>query len=195
MLGKGNKAAAREALAAYPGGMQIGGGINPENAEEWLAAGAAKVIVTSYLFPENEFSLARLQDLSRCVAPECLTLDLSCRPLQNGQYVVACNRWQNNTSLILTRDNLLKLAEFCSEFLVHAIEVEGRQSGIDRQLIELLAADCPLPVTYAGGIRSLEDIEIIRQSGQERIDFTVGSALDIFGGKFLRYADLHHFRD
>ena len=192
MLGPGNESAAREALAAYPGGLQIGGGITADNAREWLAAGADKVIITSYIFPEHEFSLPRLQALGRLLPPDQLVLDLSCRR-RGDEYVVACNRWQNDTSLLLQRSTLQQLSVFCSEFLIHAVDVEGKQSGIDLDLVKLLAQDCPLPVTYAGGIRSLADIEAIRQTGQGRIDFTVGSALDIFGGKFLRYADLRKF--
>jgi len=192
MLGPGNEDAAREALAAYPGGLQLGGGITPDNAGEWLAAGAAKVIITSYLFPEHEFSLPRLQALGSRIPPGQLVLDLSCRR-RGGDYVVACNRWQNDTSLLLKRSTLQQLSAFCSEFLIHAVDVEGKQSGIDLGLVEMLARDCPLPVTYAGGIRSLDDLETIRKTGQGRIDFTVGSALDIFGGKLLRFNDLRQY--
>ena len=189
MLGKGNEAAAREALAAYPGGLQIGGGISPENALEWLAAGASKVIVTSYLFPEQEFSLDRLRVLSSLVTPERLVLDLSCR-CQAGRFVVACNRWQTLTSLVLDAQHFALLGEYCSEFLIHAVDVEGKQSGIDSALLQCLAENCPLPVTYAGGICSLNDLQQIAEAGQNRIDFTVGSALDIFGGSLLKYTDL-----
>lgn len=192
MLGTGNAAAAQEALAAYPGGLQIGGGITPENADEWLAHGADKVIITSYLFPKQEFSLERLQELSHFLSPERMVLDLSCRK-HADKYIVACNRWQTLTSLHLNYDALQQLSEYCSEFLIHAVDVEGKQNGIDLELVELLAKNCPLPVTYAGGIRSLADIEEIRQTGREKIDFTVGSALDIFGGTFLRYEDLCQF--
>ncbi|NMA19189.1 MAG: phosphoribosylformimino-5-aminoimidazole carboxamide ribotide isomerase [Lentisphaerae bacterium] len=194
MLGKGNEDAAREALAAYPGGMQIGGGITPENALEWLDAGAAKVIVTSYLFPEQEFCLERLQRLSALVTPEHLVLDLSCRR-QEGRFVVACNRWQTLTSLVLDLKHFELLGEYCSEFLIHAVDVEGKQSGIDSELLQCLAENCPLPVTYAGGVSSIEDVEKIAEAGQNRIDFTVGSALDIFGGSRLKYADLLHYKE
>ena len=194
MLGKGNEAAAREALAAYPGGLQIGGGINPENALEWLAAGASKVIVTSYLFPEQEFSLERLRGLSALVTPERLVLDLSCRR-QKGRFVVSCNRWQTLTSLVLDLKHFELLGEYCSEFLIHAVDVEGKQKGIDSELLQCLAENCSLPVTYAGGVSSIEDVEQIAEAGQNRIDFTVGSALDIFGGTLLKYAELLRYKE
>ncbi len=189
MLGKGNESAAREALSAYPGGLQIGGGISPDNAQAWLEAGACKVIVTSYLFPDHKFSIDRLRALSALVTPERLVLDLSCR-LHAGSFVVACNRWQTLTSLVLDSRNFDLLGEFCSEFLIHAVDVEGKQHGIDVELLQCLAENCHRPVTYAGGISSLDDVEKIAEAGQGRIDFTVGSALDIFGGSHLKYMDL-----
>lgn len=192
MLGKGNEQAAREALAAFPGGMQIGGGINPENAREWLALGAEKVIVTSYVFPDQQFNLERLRALSELLTPQRLVLDLSCRRHQ-GRFVVACNRWQTLTTLVLDTEHFAMLGEYCSEFLIHAVDVEGKQSGIDLDLLHLLAEKCPHPVTYAGGVSSLDDVEMIAKAGQGKIDFTVGSALDIFGGNLLKYADLKKF--
>ncbi len=194
MLGPGNEAAAREALAAYPGGLQVGGGITPDNARDWLAWGAAQVIVTSWLFADGEFSLERLQTLGRILEPSELVLDLSCRKDGDGVYRVTCNRWQTMTSLAVNRKTMEMLAEYCCEFLIHAVAVEGRQSGIDAELVELLATCCPCSVTYAGGIRSLDDIEQINRAGAGRIDFTVGSALDIFGGQYLKYSDLTRYR-
>jgi phosphoribosylformimino-5-aminoimidazole carboxamide ribotide isomerase len=192
MLGSGNEEAAREALAAAPGELQIGGGITPANAAQWLEAGAAQVIVTSWLFENGEFSLRRLEEICRAVPRERLVLDLSCRPV-DGRYVVACDRWQHLTSLQLDEKTFNELAGVCCEFLIHAVAVEGCQSGIDRRLVELLAAECPLPCTYAGGIHSMEDIRIIGETGQGKIDFTVGSALDIFGGTALKYDELKAF--
>lgn len=189
MLGSGNELAAREALAAYPGGLQIGGGISPDNALEWLAAGASKVIVTSFIFPEQQFSLQRLRQLSALVTPERLVLDLSCR-WHEGRFVVACNRWQTLTSLVLDSQHFDLLGEYCSEFLIHAVDVEGKQSGIDSRLLQCLVENCHQPVTYAGGISSLDDVKKIAEAGLGRIDFTVGSALDIFGGSRLKYEDL-----
>ncbi len=193
MLGKGNESAAREALAAYPGGLQIGGGVSPDNALEWLSLEADKVIVTSYIFPEQQFSLERLRSLSRLVTPERLVLDLSCRR-QGGHFVVACNRWQTLTTLVLDSQHFDLLGEYCSEFLIHAVDVEGKQSGIDSELLHCLAENCHRPVTYAGGISSLDDVEQIAEAGLGRIDFTVGSALDLFGGTRLKYEDLLRFR-
>lgn len=192
MLGSGNEEAAREALAAAPGELQIGGGITPANAAQWLEAGAAQVIVTSWLFENGDFSPRRLEEICRAVPRERLVLDLSCRPV-DGRYVVACDRWQHLTSLQLDEKTFNELAGVCCEFLIHAVAVEGCQSGIDRRLVELLAAECPLPCTYAGGIHSMEDIRIIGETGQGKIDFTVGSALDIFGGTALKYDELKAF--
>lgn len=190
MLGPNNEAAARDALGAHPGELQVGGGINPSNARQWLEAGAGQVIVTSWMFADGEFSLERLQELAAVVKPEELVLDLSCRKDEDNIYRVTCNRWQKMTSLAVDRKTMTWLAEYCAEFLIHAVAVEGRQSGIDLELVELLADCCPCPVTYAGGIRSLDDIALIDKAGQGRIDFTVGSALDIFGGSLLKYRDL-----
>ena len=193
-LGPGNDEAAREALAVSPGNLQLGGGVTPGNAAEWLSAGAAQVIVTSYLFEDGEFSPSRLAALSRAVPRERLVLDLSCRPDGAGGYAVACDRWQRLTRLALSREAFAMLEEHCCEFLIHAVEVEGRQSGIDAALVSRLSEWCQVPVTYAGGIHSLADIEAIGRVGGGRIDFTVGSALDLFGGTALRYADLKEYR-
>ncbi len=181
MLGPGNEAAAAAALAEYPGGLQIGGGITPQNAGRWLAAGAAKVIVTSYIFVDGRLSRERLRELNAAVGAERLVLDLSCRRRGAG-YCVATNRWQTFTDVELTAASLAELAGWCGELLVHAVDVEGMQQGVDRELVALLARIAPLPTTYAGGIRSLADMQLIRDAGGGRIDFTVGSALDIFGG-------------
>lgn len=189
MLGQGNESAAREALAAYPGGLQLGGGVTPDNALDWLACGADKVIVTSYIFSDQDFCLERLRSLSRLVSPERLVLDLSCRRHQ-GRYVVVCNRWRTLTTLCLNAEQFDLLGEYCSEFLIHAVDVEGKQGGIDPDLLQCLAENCTRPVTYAGGVSSMEDIAMIAEAGQGRIDFTVGSALNIFGGTRLRYAEL-----
>ncbi len=181
MLGPGNEAQARAALAADPDGLQIGGGITPENAGQWLAAGAAKVIVTSYLFVDGQFSRDRLAAMAAAVGPERLVLDLSCRRC-GDDYRVAARRWQETTGMKLDGQTLRELSGYCSEFLVHAVEVEGQRSGIDETLVRLLAEICPTVVTYAGGVRSLADLSSIAGLGRGRVDATVGSALDIFGG-------------
>ena len=189
MLGPGNESAAAEALAAFPGGLQVGGGINPENAAAWLQRGAAGVIVTSYLFHDGKLRRDRLQAMVDAVGASRLVLDLSCRKI-DGRYVAMTDRWQTATDLEINAATLADLAPSCCEFLIHATAVEGRQAGIDADLVSLLGRIAPLPVTYAGGISSLADVEQIRELGQDRLDFTVGSALDLFGGTGLRYADL-----
>jgi phosphoribosylformimino-5-aminoimidazole carboxamide ribotide isomerase len=189
LLGPGNETAAGEALAAYPGGLQIGGGVTAATAAAWLARGAAKVIVTSAVFEDSRLSLARLSALAAAVGPDRLVIDLSCRRVGDA-YVVAVNRWQTLTDVVLSAESFALLARHANEFLVHAVEVEGKQSGIDAGLVAALARWCPVAVTYAGGIASFADVERVERAGQGRVDFTVGSALDIFGGRGLGYDDL-----
>jgi phosphoribosylformimino-5-aminoimidazole carboxamide ribotide isomerase len=192
MLGPGNETEARAALAAYPGGLQIGGGINAENARSWLEAGASQVIVTSWVFRNGQVDWGRLAELVRLIGKERLVLDLSCR-LRDGKYFVVTDRWQKFTDVTLSAEALTTFSQSCAEFLVHAVDVEGLCRGIDATLVEKLAAWSPLPVTYAGGARSLADLETVAQIGQGRIGLTIGSALDIFGGKGIRYADVVAF--
>lgn len=180
-LGPDNDDAAREALAAWPGGLQVGGGITAENAAEWLDAGATKVIVTSYLFQQGQLDPCRLDLLMETVGRDRLVLDLSCRK-QNGEYHVVTDRWQTFTHTVVNEHSLKKLAAFCSEFLIHGVDVEGKQQGMDEELVQLLADHSPIPCTYAGGVRNLEDLDNLNTAGGGRIDVTVGSALDIFGG-------------
>lgn len=188
MLGPGNDAAAREALAAWPGGMQVGGGINAANAEAWLAAGASHVIVTSALFVDGEFVPERLDELVSVVGAEQLVIDLSCR-WRGGQYWVVTDRWQRFTSLAVA-EAIDGLAGSCAEFLVHGVDVEGTSQGIDTTLVSLLAAtESLLPITYAGGAKSLDDLRTVTDLSDGRIDLTIGSALDLFGGTGVRYAD------
>ena len=187
-LGPGNDDAAREALGCHIGNLQVGGGINPDNAAEWLAAGAGKVIVTSYLFNDGVLDMERVRRISDAVGSDRLVIDLSC-VWADGAYHVATNRWQTVCDFTLDSDSLGRLADYCAEFLVHAVGVEGKQGGIDSRLVSLLAEWSPISITYAGGIRNLDDIDEIRRAGKGRVDFTVGSALDIFGGP-LPYADV-----
>jgi phosphoribosylformimino-5-aminoimidazole carboxamide ribotide isomerase len=188
MLGPGNEAEARSALQAYPGGLQIGGGVRQDNAHAWLEAGASHVIVTSWVFREGRVDWERLSQLSQSVGKERLVLDLSCRR-RDGEYFVVTDRWQRFTELSLGVESLKRLAGYCAEFLVHAVDVEGLCRGIDRELVSRLAQWCSLPVTYAGGASSLADLEEVTRLGQGRIDLTIGSALDVFGGSGVRYAD------
>lgn len=187
-LGPGNGNAAREALAAWPGGLQIGGGITAENAGEWLDAGASHVIVTSWVFREGRLDRRRLGDLINAVGKSRLVLDLSCRK-KNGEYLVCTDRWQKFTDLRVTQKTLEELADHCAEFLVHAVDVEGLCQGVDLDLVRILGDSSPIPATYAGGARSLEDLRRVEETGRGRVDLTIGSALDIFGGTGLRYAD------
>ncbi len=188
MLGEGNEAAARAALAAYPGGLQIGGGVNVTNAHSWLDAGASHVIVTSWVFREGRVDRARLDELVKVVGRERLVLDLSCRQ-RDGQYFVVTDRWQKFTEMTLCASTLETFAGSCAEFLIHAVDVEGLCRGIDRELVEQLGRWSPIPVTYAGGANSLADLETVTRLGQGKVDLTIGSALDIFGGNGVAYAD------
>jgi len=189
-LGAGNDDAARSALAAWPGGLQLGGGINADNAAGWLAAGASHVIVTSWLFsPEGKFLPDRLAALVDRIGADRLVIDLSCRRTATG-WTVAMNRWQTLTDLDVTPATLDRLAGNCAEFLIHAADVEGLCGGIDQDLVKLLGAWAGRPLTYAGGVATLADVELVETLGQGHVDITVGSALDIFGGNGVRYADL-----
>lgn len=180
-----NRAAALQALKAFPGGLQVGGGITSENAAEYIAAGASHVIVTSHVFHDGALDRERLAALLLIVGREHLVLDLSCRRVQGTdgvpRFKVVTDRWQKWTDLEVNADTLKELAESCSEFLVHGVDVEGLQSGIEEPLVEILASS-PIPVTYAGGVRSLEDMERIKLLGGGKVDATIGSALDMFGG-------------
>ncbi len=189
MLGPGSEDAARTALAVYPGGLQIGGGITPDNAAPWLNAGASHVIVTSYLFVDGLLSLPRLETMRRAVGPARLVIDVSCRRASDGNYYVATNRWQTVTPTRLDASLFGTLAPFCAEFLIHAAEVEGKCEGIDEDLVRLLGQWVTLPTTYAGGARRLEDIALVERLSGGAVDLTIGSALDIFGGTGVRYED------
>jgi len=188
ILGPGNESAAREALAAYPGGMHLGGGITLDNAQSWLDAGASHVIVTSYVFRDGLLDQERLNALVSRVGKERLVLDLSCRR-RGTEYFVVTDRWQKFTTLTLSEETLSKLSGSCEEFLIHAADVEGLCLGIDAELVEKLAAWTPIPTTYAGGASSLADLELVTRLGSGRIDLTIGSALDIFGGVGVRYEE------
>ena len=192
MLGPGNEAEAREALAAFPGGMQVGGGINPDNARFFLDAGASHVIVTSWIFREGQLDEARLRQLAAALGKKKLVLDLSCR-VKDGDYFVVTDRWQKFTALKVEERTLRELARWCDEFLVHAVDVEGLCRGVDLELVSRLGRGSPIPVTYAGGARELRDLEEVARAGAGRVDLTIGSALDIFGGSGVRYANVVAF--
>ena len=187
-LGPGNDAAAEQALAVWPGGLQVGGGITADNAAGYLAMGASHVVVTSYVFREGKVHQDNLKQLVSAVGRERLVLDLSCKK-KDGRYYIVTDRWQTFTETEVSRETLHELADSCAEFLVHAASVEGIMAGPDLQLVALLAEHSPIPVTYAGGIATIEDIEAVRTVGKSRIHITIGSALDIFGGS-LNYEEV-----
>ena len=169
------------ALRAWPQGLQVGGGIRDDNAQMWLENGASHVIVTSFVFRDGRLDLANLEKLCRAVGKEHLVLDLSCRRKEDGYYIVT-DRWQKFTDVRLTVPVLAEMAAYCDEFLVHAVDAEGKAQGIERELAALLGAYEGIPVTYAGGIGSFADLEQLRLLGRDRVHVTIGSALDLFGG-------------
>ena len=191
-LGPGNDRAAAEALSAWPGGMQLGGGIRADNAAAWLDKGASHVIVTSYVFSDGQVDTHRLAKLVKIVGKDHLVLDLSCRK-KGDQYYIVTDRWQKFTDVVISERVLADLANNCDEFLIHAADVEGKCQGIEYDLVSKIADWSPIPTTYAGGIRSLSDMERIAERGNGRIDATIGSALDIFGGNLISYEEAVQF--
>ncbi|KAK4048584.1 Enzyme that catalyzes the fourth step in the histidine pathway [Microbotryomycetes sp. JL221] len=186
-LGPGNDDAAKQALQAWPNGLHLGGGINELNAQQWLDAGAQKVIVTSYLFPSAKFDLNRLRSLSERIGKDKLVVDVRRR---GNNWIVAMNRWQDLTDMEVNEESLELLAEHCSEFLIHAADVEGLCQGIDEQLVAKLGQWSKLPTTYAGGAKNVDDLALVDRLSQGRVDLTYGSALDIFGGTQVRFDEL-----
>jgi phosphoribosylformimino-5-aminoimidazole carboxamide ribotide isomerase len=188
MLGPGNEAEALSALQAYPGGLQVGGGITAGNAKSWLEAGASHVVVTSWVFRNGQLDRDRLAQLVAAIGKSRLVLDLSCRR-RGAEYYVVTDRWQKLMDLSISPETLSGLAGSCAEFLVHAADIEGQCRGIDQELVARLGRWSPIPTTYAGGANSLADLETVTRVGQGKIDLTIGSALDIFGGSGVRYTD------
>ncbi|KAK0661165.1 hypothetical protein QBC41DRAFT_350772 [Cercophora samala] len=184
MLGPGNREAAVESLAAWPNHLQVGGGINEANAREWIDLGASKVIITSYLFPSGTFSQERLDKVLAALGgdKEKLVIDLSCRRKGEDRWFVAMDKWQTITDMEVCEESIKQLEPYCSEFLIHAADNEGLQRGIDEKLVENLAKWCSIPVTYAGGGRNLDDLEMVKKLSNGKVDLTIGSALDCFGG-------------
>ena len=179
------------ALQAYPGGLQVGGGIREDNAAGYLEAGASHVIVTSYVFRDGQVDWENLHRLHKEAGSEHLVLDLSCRRKDNAYYIVT-DRWQRFTDVVLTPLVLDELAVYCSEFLIHAVDVEGKAGGIEEPLVEMLGAWNGIPVTYAGGVGSFEDLRCLKKLGQNRLNVTIGSALDLFGGH-MNYEEVVKF--
>ncbi|MFT5128789.1 MAG: phosphoribosylformimino-5-aminoimidazole carboxamide ribotide isomerase [Rhodothermales bacterium] len=192
-LGPGNQDAALSAFSAYPGGLQMGGGVNLDNAASYLDAGASHVIVTSFVFRDGQIDQARLDALLARIGKARLVLDLSCRQ-RDGQYWIVTDRWQTFTDVCVTPETLEQLGSQCDEFLVHGVDVEGHQAGIEEALVEMLGEHSPIPATYAGGARGFDDLIRVNELGRGRVNLTIGSALDIFGGA-LPYRDVviwHH---
>ncbi|KAF2490524.1 Phosphoribosylformimino-5-aminoimidazole carboxamide ribotide isomerase [Lophium mytilinum] len=190
MLGPGNREAAREALESWKDGLQVGGGIDDTNAAEWVKAGAEKVIITSFLFPNGTFSLPRLQSVLKALGDdkEKLVIDLSCRR-KGEKWFVAMNKWQTIADMELNQESISLLEPYCCEFLIHAADNEGLQAGIDHELVQKLAEWCSIPVTYAGGGRNLDDLELVKKLSGGKVDLTLGSALDVFGGSGVTFED------
>ena len=193
MLGPGNESEAVKALKNFPGGLQLGGGINPANTLTWLDAGASHVIVTSYVFSDGRINLENLERISKIAGKERLVLDLSCR-VKDGRYFVVTDRWQKFTEYEINCENIARLEKYCDEFLVHAADVEGLKQGIDEGLVALLAECCSIPATYAGGVKDFSDVTRVFHKGRGRIDLTIGSALDIFGGN-IPYSELIRMKE
>ena len=185
------KLQALAALQVYPGGMQVGGGITAENAHEFLRAGASHVIVTSYVFRDGKVDYERLEKLVQAVGKEHLVLDLSCRK-KDGAYYIVTDRWQKFTEERVTVELLDRLYQYADEFLIHAVDVEGKASGIERELVELLGSWNRIPATYAGGIGSFQNLEELAEWGQHHLNYTIGSALDLFGGT-MKFEDVLAF--
>ncbi|KAK3357396.1 hypothetical protein B0T25DRAFT_450441 [Lasiosphaeria hispida] len=191
MLGPGNTEVARGALAAWPRGLQVGGGINDKNAQEWIDAGAEKVIITSFLFPHGTFSQARLDAVLTNLGGDTskLVIDLSCRRRGEDTWFVAMDKWQTITDTEVSQESINRLQPYCSEFLIHAADNEGLQRGVDELLIQKLAEWCSIPVTYAGGGRNIADLETVKRLSGGKVDLTIGSALDCFGGSGVTLAE------
>lgn len=187
-----SKSAAINALKSFPGGLQIGGGITIENGKEWLGHGASKVIVTSWLFSqEGDFNDKRLEELSESLGKDSIVVDLSCQIEGSNPktWRVMKDHWQTATNLMINKETLSKLSEYCAEFLIHAADFEGKCQGIDEELVQFLGEHCPIPVTYAGGVSSILDLNRIDDLSRGRVDVTIGSALDLFGGSLIKYKD------
>lgn len=185
------RAQALLALHSYPGGLQIGGGITADNAAQFIEAGASHVIVTSYVFNNGRIDYNNLEKLVDAVGKSHLVLDLSCRKMDDSYYIVT-DRWQKFTDEVITEELLDELSQYCDEFLIHAVDVEGKASGIEKELVSLLGDWGKIPLTYAGGVHSFEDLRLIKELGHNMVNVTIGSALDLFGGS-MKFEDVIAF--
>jgi phosphoribosylformimino-5-aminoimidazole carboxamide ribotide isomerase len=182
---------AYSALSAFEGGLQIGGGINDKNAAGFLDKGASHVIVTSFVFRNGEIDEHNLTLMKNAVGKNRLVLDLSCRKRGEDYYIVT-DRWQKFTDTKLCPETIERLRDSCDEFLIHAVDVEGKAKGIEDGVATMLGDIEGMPATYAGGISSFDDLEKLKTRGKGRVDFTIGSALDIFGGN-MRFEEVCGF--
>ena len=185
------RAQALLALHSYPGGLQLGGGITADNAARFIEAGASHVIVTSYVFNNGRIDYNNLEKLVDAVGKSHLVLDLSCRKKDDSYYIVT-DRWQKFTDEVITEELLDQLSQYCDEFLIHAVDVEGKAGGIEKELVSLLGNWGKIPLTYAGGVHSFEDLRLIKELGHNRVNVTIGSALDLFGGS-MKFEDVIAF--
>lgn len=179
------------ALKAYPYGMQIGGGVNAENAKEYIDAGASHVIVTSFVFRNGKIDYKRLEQLVKAVGKEHIVLDLSCRK-KGDEYYIVTDRWQKFTEEKVNEKTLALLSKYCDEFLVHGVDVEGKSGGMEEELVKILASWSEIPITYAGGISTKQQIERFHKISEGKLNYTIGSALDLFGGN-LKYDDIKNY--
>lgn len=188
MLGSGNEEAALAALAAYPQGLQIGGGITADNAQKFIDAGASHVIVTSYIFHDGQLDVVRLKHLNQLIGKERLVIDLSCK-MRDGKWFVVTDKWTKFSHFEVNATSIAYIEQFCDELLIHAVDVEGKKGGMQESLVQDLAAWTSIPTTYAGGVRSIEDLEKFNLLANGKLHVTIGSALSLFGGD-LPYTDV-----
>lgn len=181
MLGNGNEEAAISALKAYPNALQIGGGITADNALKYIEAGASHVIVTSYIFHDGLLDMERLEKLVATVGKDKLVIDLSCRN-RDGKWFVVTDKWTTFSDFEVNAESIKMIEGYCDELLIHAVDVEGKRSGMQENLVKDLAKWTSIPTTYAGGVRSLEDLRKFEALTEGKLHVTIGSALDIFGG-------------
>jgi phosphoribosylformimino-5-aminoimidazole carboxamide ribotide isomerase len=198
MLGGGNEAAAEQALTAYPGGLQIGGGITASNAKHYLDMGASHVIVTSYVFQNGELNWSNLEQMVSSIGKQRLVIDLSCKE-RDGKWVVVTNQWKTFSNFEVNQANINELEGYCDELLIHAVDVEGKRTGVQESLVKQLAEWVHIPTTYAGGARSIDDLKLFNELSAGKLDITIGSALDIFGGELsynevVAYCNMLHPR-
>lgn len=187
---KANCEQALLALKEFPGGLQVGGGIDDTNAEYFLSNGASHVIVTSYVFKDGRVHYENLEKLVAITGKDRLVLDLSCRKKkEDGKYYIVTNRWQTFTNQVLNQELIEKLSSYCDEFLIHAVDVEGKASGIETELVKFLSEFSTIPITYAGGVGNFQDLDDLKRIGKNKLNVTIGSALDLFGGT-MNYAEV-----